>query len=126
VAGRDNDARTALVEAVSGYEALDASWDIARVSTLLRTFGFRRGARGPRRRPKAGWDALTNTERVVAGLVAEGLSNLAIADRMFLSRRTVQGHVSSILAKLGVTSRVELAALVVRLTSPPAGGMLSR
>ena len=125
-AGRDNDARTTLCEAVSGYEAMDASWDMARASTLLRTFGFHRGARGPRRRPKTGWDALTNTERVVAGLVAEGLSNPAIADRMFLSRRTVQGHVSNILAKLGVTSRVELAALVVRRTSTPAGGMLSR
>jgi DNA-binding CsgD family transcriptional regulator len=38
---------------------------------------------------------------------------------MFLSRRTVQGHVSSILAKLGVTSRVELAAQVVRRTAAP-------
>jgi DNA-binding NarL/FixJ family response regulator len=80
----------------------------------LRTFGFHRGVRGPRRRPKTGWDALTDTERVVAGLVAEGLSNPAIAGRMFLSRRTVQGHVSAILGKLGVTSRVELATLVIR------------
>jgi DNA-binding NarL/FixJ family response regulator len=70
--------------------------------------------RGPRRRPKTGWDALTGTERVVAGLVSEGLSNPAIAGRMFLSRRTVQGHVSAILGKLGVTSRVELATLVAQ------------
>ena len=118
-AGRDGDARITLAEAVSGYEAMDASWDIARASTLLRTFGLHRGVRGRRRRPKTGWDALTSTEQVVAGLVAEGLSNPAIADRMFLSRRTVQGHVSSILAKLGVTSRVELAAQVVRRTAAP-------
>jgi DNA-binding NarL/FixJ family response regulator len=116
-ARRDGDARTTLGEAVSGYEAMDASWDIARATTLLREFGLHRGVRGRRRRPKTGWDALTSTERVVAGPVAEGLSNPAIADRMFLSRRTVQGHVSSILGKLGVTSRVELAALVVRRTA---------
>jgi DNA-binding CsgD family transcriptional regulator/tetratricopeptide (TPR) repeat protein len=113
-AGRGNDARAALLEAVSGYESLEAGWDLARADTLLRTFGFHRGVRGPRRRPKTGWDALTDTERVVAGLVAEGLSNPAIAGRMFLSRRTVQGHVSAILGKLGVTSRVELATLVIR------------
>jgi DNA-binding CsgD family transcriptional regulator len=113
-AGRTTDARAALLEAVSGYETLEASWDLARAETLLRTLGVHRGTRGPRRRPKAGWDALTSTERVVAGLVAEGLSNPAIADRMFVSRRTVQGHVSAILAKLGVTSRVELATLVIQ------------
>jgi DNA-binding CsgD family transcriptional regulator len=113
-AGRANEARAALLDAVSGYESLEAGWDLARAETLLRDLGVRRGARGARRRPKTGWDALTGTERVVAGLVAEGLSNPAIADRMFVSRRTVQGHVSAILCKLGVTSRVELATLVTQ------------
>jgi len=112
--GRADQARAALLEAVSGYESLEAGWDLARAETLLRSLGVRRGARGTRRRPKTGWDALTGTERVVAGLVAEGLSNPAIAGRMFVSRRTVQGHVSAILGKLGVTSRVELATLVTQ------------
>ena len=80
----------------------------------MRAHGIRRGARGPRRRPKSGWAALTETERKVAALLAEGLSNPDIAARMFTSRRTVQYHVSNILAKLGLSSRVELAALVVR------------
>ena len=113
-AGRDRQARAALVDAVSGYESVDAGWDLARAETMLRALGLHRGARGPRRRPKTGWDALTGTEQVVAGLVSEGLSNPAIAARMFLSRRTVQGHVSSILSKLGITSRVELATLVTQ------------
>ena len=51
---------------------------------------------------------------MVADLVAEGLSNPAVAARLYLSRRTVQGHVSSILGKLGVTSRVELATMITR------------
>jgi DNA-binding CsgD family transcriptional regulator/tetratricopeptide (TPR) repeat protein len=113
-AGRASEARAALLGAVSGYESLEAGWDLARAETLLRDLGVRRGARGARRRPKTGWDALTGTEQVVAGLVAEGLSNPAIAGRMFVSRRTVQGHVSAILGKLGVTSRVELATLVTQ------------
>lgn len=62
----------------------------------------------------AGWASLTGTERTVAMLLAEGLSNPDIAARMFISRRTVQFHVSNILAKLGLSSRVELAALVAR------------
>ena len=47
-------------------------------------------------------------------MVAEGLSNPQIGARMYLSRRTVQGHVSSILTKLDIVSRVELATLVAR------------
>jgi len=81
---------------------------------LLRTLGIHCGKRGPRRRPRSGWEALTETERVVADLVAEGLSNPQIGARMYLSRRTVQDHVSSILTKLDIVSRVELAVLVAR------------
>lgn len=113
-AGMVPQARDAIVGALAGYELMEARWDVGRAETLLRTFGGRRGVRGPRRRPKAGWDSLTEAERVVAGLVAEGLSNPAVAARLYLSRRTVQGHVSSILGKLGITSRVELATMVMR------------
>lgn len=113
-AGQPRQAETALRLAVSGYEALDAGWDLARADSMLRTLGVRRGKKGPRRRPRSGWEAMTETERIVAGLVAEGLSNPQIGTRMYLSRRTVQYHVSSILTKLDIVSRVELAALVVR------------
>ena len=113
-AGQAQQAQAALRQAVVGYESLEADWDLARAYSLLRTFGVHRGKRGPRRRPRSGWEAITDTERIVAGLVAEGLSNPQIGARMYLSRRTVQDHVSSILTKLDSVSRVELAALVAR------------
>jgi non-specific serine/threonine protein kinase len=56
---------------------------------------------------------LTKRERQVAGLIAEGLTNQAIADRLVISPRTAQGHVEHILAKLGFTSRTQVAAWVV-------------
>jgi DNA-binding CsgD family transcriptional regulator len=59
-------------------------------------------------RPASGWAALTPTEAKVASLVAEGRSNPDIAAELFLSRNTVQTHVSHILAKLGVRSRTEI------------------
>ena len=72
---------------------------------------------------------LTKRERQVAGLIAEGLTNQAIADRLVISPRTAQGHVEHILAKLGFTSRTQVAAWVVeqapRLavpSTPLAGG----
>jgi DNA-binding NarL/FixJ family response regulator len=114
VAGRDQEARVQLDAAQDRYAGLNASWDAARADARLRAQGIRRGIHGPRRRPKAGWAALTDTERTVATLLAEGLSNPDIAGRMFISRRTVQFHVSNILAKLGLSSRVELATLVTR------------
>ena len=113
-AGRAGQARIQLEAAQDCYARLDAVWDAARADARLRTHGIRRGAHGPRRRPKSGWAALTETERKVAALLAEGLSNPDIAARMFTSRRTVQYHVSNILAKLGLSSRVELATLVAR------------
>ncbi|MDO8189595.1 helix-turn-helix transcriptional regulator, partial [Conexibacter sp. CPCC 205706] len=78
-----------------------------------RAAGLRRGARGPRgpqgQAPASGWAALTASERRVAELAAEGLSNPQIAERLVISRHTVATHVSRALAKLGLRSRYELA-----------------
>ena len=90
------------------------AWDGRRADSRLRPLGIRRGTRGPRRRPATGWQALTPTEVRVAELVAEGRSNPDIAAELLLSRRTVQGHVSHILAKLGAHSRIDIAREAVQ------------
>lgn len=108
VAGDTGRARTAFTEALNVYNALGAVWDLRRVEARLRPYGIRRGPRSLRRRATTGWEALTPAESRVAMLVARGMSNPDIADELFLSRRTVQTHVSNILAKLGLRSRVEI------------------
>jgi DNA-binding CsgD family transcriptional regulator len=91
------------------YEGLNATWDIRRAEGRLRPYGIRRGGHGRRRqRAASGWEALTPTEIKIAGLVAAGRSNPNIAAEMFLSRNTVQTHISHMLTKLGATSRVEI------------------
>jgi DNA-binding NarL/FixJ family response regulator len=113
-------ARPCLSESVDLYATLGAAWDIRRADTRLRALGVRRGSRGPRHRPATGWDALTPTERTVADLVAEGRSNPDIAGQLFLSRSTVQTHVSHILAKLALHSRGQVAHLVLQHAYPGA------
>ncbi|MBF6169477.1 AAA family ATPase [Streptomyces gardneri] len=113
--GREAEARGALDTAVGLYGRLGASWDSARAAARVRPHGIRLGVRGPRNRPKAGWAALTDTERKVAALVTEGYSNSDIAAQMFLSRRTIQSHVSNILAKLDLRSRREIVSAMPRL-----------
>jgi DNA-binding CsgD family transcriptional regulator len=61
--------------------------------------------------PPPGWSCLTPAERIVAGLVAEGLTNRDVAARLFLSRHTVDFHLRQIFRKLDIRSRVELARL---------------
>jgi pimeloyl-ACP methyl ester carboxylesterase/DNA-binding CsgD family transcriptional regulator len=75
-------------------------------------------AAGPARprRPVTGWEALTGAERRVADLVAGGMANREVAECLFLSRYTVETHLKHVFAKLGVSSRAELAALAPRNT----------
>jgi predicted ATPase/DNA-binding CsgD family transcriptional regulator len=61
--------------------------------------------------PASQWDQLTARERQVAALVAQGLTNREIAARLVVSKRTIDAHVEHILAKLGFSSRVQVAAM---------------
>jgi pimeloyl-ACP methyl ester carboxylesterase/DNA-binding CsgD family transcriptional regulator len=67
-----------------------------------------------RRRPSTGWESLTEAELDVARLLAEGLTNQAIATRLYVSPRTVQTHVAHIFQKLGASHRAEVAAQASR------------
>lgn len=104
--------RRHFTEAFDAYTALGAAWDLARLQARFRTYGIRRGPRATHRRARSGWDSLTTTEVRIANLVARGMSNPAIAAELFLSRRTVQTHVSHILNKLGLSSRIDIARQV--------------
>jgi DNA-binding CsgD family transcriptional regulator len=78
----------------------------------------RRQAARPQR-PASGWDSLTPTELQVVSLIAEGLTNRAVAKQLFISPRTVETHVSHVFAKLGISSRAALIAQAVhRYTRP--------
>ena len=121
--GDAGQARPLLEQATGIYERLGADRDLGRAEAALRAAGIRRGRRGTRGRPQIGWDSLTPTEHTVADLVAGGLSNPRIGDRLFISRRTVQTHLAHVFAKLDITSRAQLAALVTqhRGSQAPAG-----
>ena len=98
------DARAAL----SIFESLDARRDADAAAALLRTLG----ASGRTGRRIEG--ELTARELEVLDLLGEGLSNQAIADRLYISPKTAEHHVSRILGKLGLRSRAEAAAHAVR------------
>ncbi|MFF4425760.1 response regulator transcription factor [Streptomyces sp. NPDC001549] len=116
--GRPDQARALLDRALEIYTRLDAQWNAGCALSRLRAHAVHRGARKPRSAARHGWEALTDSELVVAGHVAAGRSNPEIATRKYISRRTVGSHVSHALRKLGMTSRVELATEVIRRETP--------
>jgi DNA-binding NarL/FixJ family response regulator len=103
-----------LREALDTYESAGLELEGARVRKLLRDAG---GTVPRRRRPGGSVPAalakhrVTSRETEVLRLVGDGLSNAAIAERLFLSVRTIETHVSSLLAKLHVEGRGQLTAL---------------
>jgi len=102
-------ARVAFTEAVEVYTDLGATADVNRLQAEFRAHGIRRGPHAKHRRARSGWESLTATEIKIAAFVEEGLSNPEIAARLLLSRRTVATHVSHILKKLDVNSRIDIA-----------------
>jgi DNA-binding CsgD family transcriptional regulator/tetratricopeptide (TPR) repeat protein len=110
--GRREEAAPLLIEALDRYERAGAEGWAGRVRGQLRVLGVRPGARGSRLRPAGGWASLTATERAVSLLVAEGLTNGAVARRLYISPHTVNTHLRHVFAKLGVPNRVGLAAVV--------------
>ena len=126
--GDETAARKDFGDALAAYTRLGAAWDARRAVARLRTHGIRAGTRS-RNRPRTGPQALTETELRVAELVRQGMSNPDIAARLSLSRRTVETHVSHILAKLGAASRREVADLLrgaQRRRLGRAGGYVTR
>jgi transcriptional regulator of acetoin/glycerol metabolism/DNA-binding CsgD family transcriptional regulator len=74
--------------------------------------------RHPSVRARFGWASLTETELVITELVAEGRTNREIAERLFLSRHTIDSHIRHIYCKLGIASRVQLTRLVLSNSDP--------
>ena len=108
--GATQDGVASLDRALGVFAERGASADAARVRGRLRELGLRRrqgtaaGARGR-------WAGMTESELAVARLVAEGMTNREVAERLFISPHTVSGHLRRVFAKLEINSRVELTRL---------------
>jgi DNA-binding NarL/FixJ family response regulator len=102
---RLDEART-HAEAAAPFLARWRGWRVDQLRAVERRLGLGPEPSGP--------DALTPREREVIRLLAEGLTNSQLAERLFISPRTAAVHVSNILAKLGMSSRTEVAAWAVR------------
>jgi DNA-binding CsgD family transcriptional regulator len=95
--------------ALSVFEDLGAGRDADAAASLLRDLGMKAARTGPKNIGR-----LTKREQEVLALLGEALSNPEIAERLYLSRKTVEHHVARILSKLGLRGRAEAAALAAR------------
>ncbi len=109
------DSEGPLRRSVSELQELGAPRAAARIARMLRERGVRDVRVGPRTSTRANPAGLTARELEVLAFVSDGLRNRDIAERLFVSEKTVDHHVSSILRKLGVGTRGQAAAEAARL-----------
>jgi DNA-binding CsgD family transcriptional regulator len=112
-ADRGQEAIAALDRALVIHAACGARRDQARVRRRLKRLGIQRRLPAERR-PAVGWAALTESELAVAQLVADGLTNREVAERLYISPHTVSGHLRHAFEKLGINSRVVLTRLAAQ------------
>jgi DNA-binding NarL/FixJ family response regulator len=110
--GADQEQIRAAIRAVANGEVIFGTELAARVLAYFTT--------SPSAPPPA-FPQLTDREREVLDLVSSGSSNRSIATALFISEKTVSVHVSNLMAKLGVSSRLEAAAVAHQLSSTAAG-----
>ena len=103
-AGERTDARAVLADGLEQARRCGATGLAARAHEELVLAGAR-----PRRLQFSGVEALTAAERRVADLAAEGLSNREIAQRLYVTPKTVENQLGRVYGKLGIASRAELA-----------------
>jgi DNA-binding NarL/FixJ family response regulator len=105
-----------LLKQVRGNDLVDGIRRVAAGASLLDpTVTTRVLERLRHKEDKDEFSALTDQERSILGLVAEGLTNRQIGERMFLAEKTVKNYVSSILSKLGMSRRTEAAVYAARI-----------
>jgi DNA-binding CsgD family transcriptional regulator len=112
---RRTEARELLREALDAAHRSDARPLAEQAETELRATGAR-----PRRVVLTGLDSLTASERRIAELASQGLTNREIAQTLFVTARTVEGHLTSVFRKLRVDSRDELPAVLTGGVPVPA------
>jgi DNA-binding CsgD family transcriptional regulator len=111
VAGGDTEEAVGVFSrALEIYSQTGAVWDAGRLRGRLRALGVRRRLVAAQR-PRRGLASMTDSELAVARLVSQGLTNREVAERLFVSQHTVNGHLRRVFAKLDVNSRVELTRL---------------
>ncbi len=102
------------LRAAMGANDFDVAWAEGAALSADEAIAYAQRGRGERKRPSAGWASLTPTELNVVRLLTEGLPNKDIATRLFISPRTVETHLTHVYAKLGLSSRVQLAQEAAR------------
>jgi DNA-binding CsgD family transcriptional regulator len=114
---RSGEALDQLNAAFDTYTRHEALADARRVGRKLRRLGVERRIVS-RPRAKTGWDSLTDSELKVANLVAKGATNRSVAQRLYITPRTVKAHLHNAFAKLGIHSRAELSELMRGINHP--------
>jgi DNA-binding CsgD family transcriptional regulator len=110
------DSREMLRAARDGFDRLGAPLWAERAAEELRA-----GGEPSHPQERATWSSLSAQELQVARMAAEGLSNRQIGERLYLSHRTVASHLYHIFPKLGISSRAQLTALSLDLSTGPTG-----
>jgi DNA-binding NarL/FixJ family response regulator len=104
-----------LLKQVRGNDLIDGIRRVGRGESLLDPSVTTRVLERLRNQPQDELSGLTEQERKILDLIAEGLTNRQIGERMFLAEKTVKNYVSNVLAKLGMSRRSEAAAYAARL-----------